>query len=318
MRTLGRFAAWLLAMCVASSAGAQDYPRGTVKIIAGSPGTLMDVTARLVAQRLAERLAQPVIVENRGGAGFTIGAAAAAQAAPDGHTLVMGDRTALSAGPHLYKNVTYDPFKDFAPITLAAVAPLVMIVHPSVPASTLPEFVAYAKTQPSVDWATASSAGTVIAEKLGRATGIKPVFIPYKGSAESQRAILGGEPKVGLVTAPSTYELVAAGKLKALAVTSSERLAAAPSVPTTAEAGFPDLGYEYWVGLLAPAGTPAAIIARLNREVTEILRSEKVREALVKQGANVASGTPDQMAARMRADFVAVRQEVEMLGLVPQ
>jgi len=296
---------------------AQDYPNKTVRILAGSPGTLMDVVARHVAHGLSERWGQPVIVENRGGAGFTIGTGAAAQAAPDGYTLVMSDRTALAAAPHLYKSITYDPLKDFAPITLAAVAPLVMVAHPSVPAATLREFIDYARKNPAMHFASSgvSTTGHVAAELLRIETGISPIYVHYKGSAESQRAILSGEPKVGFNGAPSTYPLIAAGKLKAYAVTSKKRLAAAPDIPTTAEAGFPGVELEYWVGVLAPAATPPALVARLNRDIVEVLRAPAMREALLAQGSESAPGTPEEFAARIRSDYARSKKEFEQIGL---
>jgi tripartite-type tricarboxylate transporter receptor subunit TctC len=305
------------ATAVVTPAAAREYPVKPVRILAGSPGTLMDVVARQVAHRLSEKWGQPVVVENRGGAGFTIGTGVAAQAAPDGYTLVMSDRTALASAPHIYKSITYDPLRDFAPITLVAVSPVIMAAHPSLPASNLAEFVEYARSQSdAINWASSgvSTSGHIVAEMLRLQAGFNPVYVHYKGSAEAQRAILSGDPKVGFIGAPSTLALVAAGRLKAFAVTSPRRLTVAPTIPTVAESGFPGFEFEYWVGMLAPRGTPAALVARLNRDIVEIVKSSAFKEALTSQAAEPAPGTTEEFAERIRRDLAIAKKEAEMTG----
>jgi tripartite-type tricarboxylate transporter receptor subunit TctC len=310
----------LLVLASGAPRAAQEYPTRPVKIIAGSPGTLMDVVARHVALRLAARLGQPVVVENRGGAGFTIGTGVAAKSPSDGYTLVMSDRTALAAAPHLYKQVPYDVLRDFAPIGLIAVSAGILTAHPSVPASNLVEFLEHARRHPDISWATPgmSTSGHISSARLSQKAGIKPVYVHYKGSAEAQRAILGGDPKVGFIGAPSTLSLVAAGQLKALAVTSARRLAVAPSIPTVAESGFPGFQTEYWVGLLAPSGTPPAVISRLGRELQEIVKSADFREMLALQGAEPGAATAEELASRIRSDILVAKEEAEMVGIRPE
>ena len=318
--------ALLLAACAVSTGltfaqavRASDYPAKPVRILAGSPGTLMDVSARHVALRLSEKLGQPVVVENRGGAGFTIGAAAAAKAPPDGYTLVMADRTALASAPFLYKDLAYDSLRDFAPIALVATAPLILAAHPGVGGADLQSFLKSAVTRADVSWASSgiSTGSHITTERLRMRAGIKPVYVHYKGSSEAQRAILSGEPQVGFISAPSTLSLVAAGQLRALAVSSPQRLPAAPEIPTLAEAGFAGMEYEYWVGLLAPARTPAVVISRIRDALAEILKGAEFRAALASQGATAANPDED-FAARIVRDHRAAREDAALTGAVPQ
>lgn len=307
----------LAAATFALAAHAGEYPDRPVRIVTASPGTLMDVVARHVAQRLQLRWGHPVVVENKGGAAFTIGTAAVAHAKADGYTLVMSDRTALAAAPHLYKGLAYDPLNDFAPVTLVATAPLVLIAHPSLPAQNMRELVEYARNHRGLQFGSQgmSTTGHYAGELLRVEAGIAPEYVHYKGAADAQRAILGGEVLVGFNNAPSTYPLVAAKRLKAFAVTSRHRIAAAPDIPTTAEAGYPGVQIEYWVGVLAPRATPAAVVAKINRDIAELLKAPDMRQALVTQGAEVASpGTPQEFAALIRRDFARTKTDFERIG----
>ena len=276
----------------------------------------MDVVARHVAHGLSERWGMPVIVENKGGAAFTIGTAAAAKAKGDGYTLVMSDRTALAAAPHLYKQLQYDPLEDFAPVTVVAAAPLVLVAHPSLPARNMRELVEYARGHAGLQFGTQgmSTTGHYAGELLRVEAGLATEYVHYKGAADCQRAILGGEILVGFNNAPSTYPMVASGRLKAFAVTSRQRLAAAPDIPTTAEAGYPGVEVDYWVGVLAPRSTPRDVIAKLNRDILAVVQSPQVRKALALQGAEVAAGTPEEMAARIRADYARSKRDFEKIG----
>ena len=315
MASLPRIAV-MFALVAAMAASAAEYPTRPVRIIAASPGTLMDVLARHVALGLAARWGQPVIVENRGGAAFTIGTAAAAHAPADGYTLVMSDRTALTSAPFLYKSLGYDPLTDLAPITLVAVAPLLLVAHPSLPARTMHELVEYVREHSGMHFASQgmSTTGHLAGELLRVETGIAPIYVHYKGAAESQRAILGGEIQVGFNNSPTTISLIAANRLKAFAVTSRRRFAAAPEIPTTAEAGYPGVEVESWVGLLAPAGTPPAILAKINRDVVAVLRTTAARQIVLAQGAEVAPGTAEQFAARIREDYARSKVEFKRIG----
>jgi tripartite-type tricarboxylate transporter receptor subunit TctC len=302
----------------AASASAQNYPAKPVRIITGGAGTFHDIVTRHLGQRLSERWGEPVVVENQPAAALTIGTGIAARATPDGYTLVMSDRSALAVAPSLYKSLPYDPAKDFSPITLAALAPTMLVAHPSVPASTLSEFLAYAKEQPrGIDFATAGP-GTnnhIAMELLKHATGINAVAIHYKGGGASSLAILSGEVKAGFGLVPGVLSYVKAGKLKAFVVTGRKRFAGAPDIPTAAEAGLPGFELEFWVGILAPAHTPPALVARLNRDIGEILRTPEMRTILLAQGAEAAPGTPDEFAAYINSEAAKMKRLIELTGM---
>jgi len=301
-----------------ASASAEDYPARAVRMITGGAGTFHDVVARQLAEALSKRWRQPVVVDNQPAAALTIGTGVVARAAPDGYTLVLSDRSALAVAPHLYKNLPYDPARDFAPITLAALAPTMLVAHPSVPATTLSEFLAYAKTQPDgINFATAGP-GTnnhVAMELLKHATGINAVPIHYKGGAASSLAVLSGEVKAGFGLVPTVLPQVKAGKLKVFAVSGRERFPGAPDVPTAREAGFPGFEFEFWIGLLAPAGTPPAVIAKLNHDIGEILRTPEMRATLLAQGAEAAPGTPEEFAAFITSESAKMKSLVELTGM---
>jgi tripartite-type tricarboxylate transporter receptor subunit TctC len=297
-------------------AGAQDYPTHPVRILAGPPGTLTESAARQVGQRLSERWGKPVVVENR--ATNTVATGAAAQAPADGYTLVMSDRTALAAFPSLQKALGYDPLKDLVPITRVAVAAMVLVAHPSVPAATLREFIEYSKKQPGmVDFATAgpATAPHLANEMLRLMTGINVQSIQYKGSGAAQLAILGGEPKVGFVLASNTWSLVSAGKLKAYAVTTGRRFSGAPEIPTASEAGLPGFESLYWIGMLAPARTPGTLVDRLNRDIVEIVQTQALQAAFLVQGAETAASTPEEFAAFIQRETTKLNREIELTGV---
>jgi tripartite-type tricarboxylate transporter receptor subunit TctC len=302
----------------AASASAQNYPDKPVRIITGGVGTFHDIVTRQLAQRLSEHWSQAVVVENQGAAALTIGTGAVARSAPDGYTLVMSDRSALAVAPYLYKRIPYDPAKDLAPIILAAVAPTMLVAHSSVPASTLSEFLAYAKAQPhGIDFATAGP-GTnnhVAMELLKHATGINAVPIHYKGGGASTMAMVSGEVKAGFALVPQVLAQVNAGKLKAYVVTGKRRFPGAPDIPTAAEAGLPGFELEFWIGMLAPAHTPPSIVAKLNRDVGEILRTQEMRTLLVAQGAEAAPGTPEEFAAYISSEASKMKRLIELTGM---
>jgi tripartite-type tricarboxylate transporter receptor subunit TctC len=273
---------------------------------------------RQLALRLSERWGQPVVVENQGAAALTIGTGMVARAAPDGYTLVMSDRSALAVAPSLYKSLSYDVARDFAPITLAAVAPTMLVAHPSVPASTLTELLAYAKAQPrGIDFATAGP-GTnnhIAMELFKHSTGINAVAIHYKGGGASTLAMVGGEVKVGFALVPQVLPHVKAGKLKAYVVTGKKRFPGAPDIATAAEAGLPGFELEFWIGMLAPARTPPAIVAKLNRDIGEILRTPEMQAVLLAQGAETAPGTPEEFAAYIGKEATQMKKLIELTGM---
>jgi tripartite-type tricarboxylate transporter receptor subunit TctC len=302
----------------AASVSAQNYPAKPVRIITGGAGTFHDIVTRQLAQRLSERWGQAVVVENQPAAALTVGTGMVARAAPDGYTLAMSDRSALAVAPNLYKSIPYDSAKDFSPITLAAVAPTMLVAHPSVPAATLSEFLAYAKAQPrGIDFATAGP-GTnnhIAMELLKHATGVNAVPIHYKGGGASSLAILSGEVKVGFALVPGVLPQVKAGKLKAYVVSGRKRFPGAPDIPTAAEAGLPGFELEFWIGMLAPAHTPPAIVAKLNRDIGEILQTPEMQTTLLAQGAEAAPGTPDEFAAFIKNESAKMKRLIELTGM---
>ena len=282
-----------------------------------SPGGASDLAARIVGQKLSERLGQQVVVENRPGAGGAIGAELAAKAPPDGYNLLMGSSTEIAINPHLYKKLSYDTVRDFAPVAHVASTPLLVVVHPSLPAKTVKELIALARSRPGQLFSASSGNGstTHLALELFKvATRIEVVHVPHNGSAPAVMSVMTGEAQLFFGAMPAVLQQARAGKLRALAVTSPQRRAAAPDLPTVIETGVP--GYEIliWNALFAPRGTPPAIIARLNGEVVKILDLPEVREAFVKQGAEVSSSTPEQLAAYVAAELAKWAKVVAVSG----
>ena len=317
-----RFAAVLALIATmllaATSASAQNYPVKPVRIITGGSGTFHDIVTRQLGQRLSERWGQPVLVENQPAAALTVGTAMGARAAPDGYTLVMSDRSALAVAPHLYKSVPYEVTRDFSPITLAALAPTMLVAHPSVPAANLSEFLAYAKAESrGVDFATAGP-GTnnhIAMELLKHATGVNAVPVHYKGGGASTAAILSGEVKAGFALVPSMLPHVKSGKVKVYAVSGRQRFPGAPDVPTAAEAGFPGFELEFWIGMLAPARMPPALVDRLNREIGEVLQTPAMQATLLAQGAQAAPGSAGEFAAFMKNESAKMKRLIELTGM---
>jgi len=308
----------MLAVGASAQTSLNNYPTKPVRIITGSVGIFHDIVTRQLGQRLSERWGQPVVVENQPAAALTIGTGIAARATPDGYTLLMSDRSALAVAPHLYRKVTYDPARDFSPITLAAVTPTMLVAHPSLPADSLSEFLAYAKQQPqAVQFATAG-AGTnnhIAMELFKHATGINAVAVHYKGGAQSGLGIMSGEVKVGFGAVAGILPYVKAGKVKTFIVTSRQRFPGAPDVPTAAEAGLPGLELEFWIGMLAPARTPPALISRLNREIGEILKTPEMQKTLFAQGAEARPGTPEEFAAFINSESGKMNKLIELTGM---
>jgi tripartite-type tricarboxylate transporter receptor subunit TctC len=297
----------MVAPGVPAPVAAQDYPTKPVRIITGSNGALGDIITRQIGPRLHERWGQPVVVENRPGAGLTIGTAIAAKAPPDGYTLIMSDRTALASAPSLYQNLAYDPVKDLAPITLVASTPMVLIAHPSIPAANLREFIGYAKQLPQGLAHGTGGPGTVnhlAGELMKQLTGANMVPVHYKGTGAAMIAILGAEVKAGFSMPPIAFPHLQAGKVKAYVVTGAKRMPGAPDVPTVAEAGFPGLESEYWIGMLAPARTPSGLVGRLNREFVEVLEPRP--------------GTPEQFAAFIKSETLKWGKVMKTAGIKPE
>jgi tripartite-type tricarboxylate transporter receptor subunit TctC len=295
-----------LIAAVAQFAAAQDYPNRPLRLIVTvPPGGAADFIARLVGGKLSESLGQPVLVENRGGAGGTIAADTVAKAAPDGYTLLQNSITTHGVGPHLYSKLPYDPVKDFTAVSGLALLPLVMAVNADVPARNVAEFMTLAKTS-ALNFASSGNGGAphMAAELFKSVTGAAMTHVPYKGSGPAVADLVGGRVQIMFDAPPSLIAHIRSGKLRVLAAASEQRNRLLPEAPTFAELGHPKVSVSLWYGLLAPAGTPAAVIAKLNSEVSKVLQSADVRERLQGQGAEPMPGSAGAFA-RFMADEMA-------------
>ena len=282
------------------------FPAKPVRLVVPfPPGGPLDVTGRAIAQKLGETWAQSVVVDNRPGAGGNIGADLVAKSPPDGYTVVMGALSTHAVNPSLYPSMPYDAVRDFAPITLVAVTPNVLVVNPALPVRSVQELVAYAKANPnklSFGSGSNGSAGHLAGELFKVETGTDVVHVPYKGAAPAMQALLAGDTQFMFDNLASAMPQVKAGKLRALAVTTAKRTSLAPELPTMAEAGVPGFDIATWFGLLAPAGTPRDVIAKWNADVVRILDSAEMRERLRAQGAEPAPSSPAEFAAFIAAE----------------
>jgi tripartite-type tricarboxylate transporter receptor subunit TctC len=289
------------AVLAGASAAAQDYPtRPVTLIVPFPPGGSTTIVIRSVSDKLGEALGQQIIIDNRAGAGGTVGTRALAKSEPDGYTIGLGYTGTLAIGPNLYSNVGYDPHKDFAAIGRIATAPNTLVVHPSFPAKSVQEFIAYAKANPGKVSFGSAGIGTVshvCGEYFASATGIKLVHIPYKGTGPALSDLIGGHIPVAFAPIPATYENAKQGNMRMLAVTSLKRSALAPEVPTIAEQGVPDFEAVLRYALVAPAGTPRPVIERLNKALNVALAGPEVKNRLALEGAEPVPGTPEEYAA---------------------
>ena len=307
------FTTVMLALC-AFAAYAQPavpppaaYPAKPIRLVVPfPPAGPTDVVARLVGQKLAERWHQQVVVENRAGAGGTIGAELVARTAPDGYTLLMGSTANMAVNVTLYAKLSYDPLKDFVPVNLAAITPNLMVVNPSLPVTNVREFIALAKTKPgSINYASGGS-GTpshLAAELFKTMAGMQMSHIPYKGSIPALTDVMGGQVTLMFDSMPSALPLVKSGRLKALAQTGAKRSASVPDLPTIGESGLP--GYEVagWFGLFAPAGTPRDIVMKLSNEITLVLNLPDVKERYALLGAEPGPGNPAEFAKFLASEI---------------
>jgi len=286
---------------------AQNYPSKPIRIlIAQAPGSATDTISRVVGHRLSEALGQPIVVEARPGAGGAVGAEAAAKSAPDGYTLFMGNNSTHGSNPALYPKLPYDAVKDFAPISMVASVPYVLVAHPSLPVSSVKELIALAKSQPGkINYASAGNGSThqFCGELLKSTAGIDLVHIPYKGSPPGVTAVMAGEVSLMFANLADIGSQIRGGKVKPLAVTALKRTELFPNVPTMVEAGVADFEITSWFGLLAPAGTPAPIVARLNAEMIKVLARDDVKSTLGANGLSVASSSPEQFSAHIKSEI---------------
>jgi tripartite-type tricarboxylate transporter receptor subunit TctC len=310
-------AAVLLALPCAVSA--QNYPSRVIRLIVPyPPGGPTDVVARLIANALPQKLHQSVVVENRpGGAAGTVGAHVVVSAEPDGYTLLVSQVGSLTIAPSLYK-LDYDTQRDFAPIAILAVTPEILTVHPSVPANSLAEFIAYAKANPGKLNFGSPGTGTlphIIGEQLQLATGIKITHVPYRGAAPAVTDLLAGRVQLMIDTTSVLLTHIVAGKLHGFAISSERRVPELPNMPTFAEAGYPQLTESLWTGLLAPAGTPAPIIATLNAATNEILKSPEVQQAYARLQVGTKLVSPEEMKTFMADETRKWTEVIKAAGI---
>ena len=275
-------------------------------VIAFPPGGASDVLARQLGPRLAEGLGQQLIYDNRPGAGGNLAGEIVAKSPPDGYTMLMGNNAILATNASLYKNMSFDPVKDLAPVVLAASQPNILVVHPSLPVKSVKEFVAFVRARPGqLSYASSGSglAAHLAGELFKTMTGTSMVHIPYKGAGPALIDTLAGHCEVMFATSLSVQPHLKSGRLRPLAVTTAKRSQSIPDLPTIAEAGVPGFEATSWHGIVVPAGTPQAVITRLNGEINKVLQAPDVRERLTAQGAEVIGGTPQQFADYIKAEI---------------
>ena len=322
--TLVRIAAVLLAAAALHTgiAAAQTYPAKPIRLMVPfPPGGSTDIVARIVAQKLSAQLGQPVVVENRGGAGGTIGTAVVAKAAPDGYSLLVGSTSTHVVAPSVYAKLEYDPVKDFAPVSLMAVTPYLLVVHPAVQAKTVKELVDLMRAQPGrLNYASAGIGSTthLAMEMLKFASGTFALHIPYNGNGPAGAAVIAGQVEILFGSLPAVLPHARSGRVRALAVGTLKRSPSLPEVPTVAESGYAGFDASLWLAIMAPAGTPAAVIERLNKEVVAAVSAPDTRELLDKNGAEVLTSTPAELAAMIREGVAKYAKIVKMAGVTAQ
>lgn len=317
---------WLAVFATALTLGAgaqaadpvRDYPNRPVRLITGSPGSTSDISARFIGQKLAERWGQQVVVDNRPGAGGIIGAEIAARAAPDGYTLVNGHIGTHASAQFLFRKLAYDPVKDFIPVTQLTNSGIALVVNASVPANSLKDFVAYAKSRPGgVNYGSAGggTSSQLSGELFNQITGARLTHIPYKGAGFALTGVVAGEVQAAFLSTTTAAVQMKAGKLRALAVLSEQRFPATPEIPTAKEQGFPGIDASVWFGVFAPAKTPQAIVSKINRDIVDILRTQEARKVLLAQGAEPVPTTPEQFDRFLKGEIAKWGKVIKDAGI---
>ena len=297
---------------------AANFPSKPIRIYGQGTGSTADYLSRYLAQKLQERWGQPVIVDSAAGAGGTIPTNAVAKSAPDGYNLVMGHIGPMVSAVTLYAGtLPYDPVKDFEPITMVGQGVVVLVVNPAMPVNTAQEFITYAKQKGDLAYSSAGNGSTshLTGELLKRITGIPLQHIPYRSAGAALTAMLTGEVQVSFLSPLTAHSQLKAGKVKALAVSSASRFAGSPEIPSAAEAGIPGMDVRLWFGLFAPAKTPKPVIAKLNREIGDILRDPVAQETFLKQGVAAAPGTPEELGEWVKAELARWTPVIQAAGI---
>lgn len=316
-----KLAVGLIAATCTSPALAQFWPTKPVRMVIGfAPGGSVDLVGRIIAPRLSELLSQPVVIETRPGAGGNIAGEVVARAVPDGYSILMSSGGALGGNLAIYTRMTYDPLKDLAPVAMLVYQGNVLIVNPSVPAKTVKDFIALARTRPGVlNYGSGGNGSSqhMSGELFGSLAGVKMVHVPYKGGAPAMVDLLGGQVDLMFQTIPEAIQHVWAGKVRALGVTGKRTSAALPGVPTIADAALAGFEFEGWMGIAVPPGTPTSIVGRLNAEANRILADKDARARLSDAGLDIAGGTSAQMAAMMKDQAVRMVRLAKEAGIRP-
>jgi tripartite-type tricarboxylate transporter receptor subunit TctC len=309
----------VMALAMQSGAHAQQFPTKPVRIVAPfAAGSTIDIIGRIISPRLHEALGQPVIVENRPGAGGMIGVDYVAKSVPDGHTLVIGALGPLAMNPALYPKTPFDPVKDFAAVSLLATGPVVIAVHPSIPAHDIKELVEFARKRPGqLNFGSpgVGSSPHLTGELFKLITKTNIVHVPYKGNAEAITDLIGGQLSMVFTGVPPVVPLAKAGKVRLLATTGKERMANLPDVPTIKEAGITGADVLIWYGVVAPAGTPKDVIVRLNREIVKAMNTPDVRDKFAQQGVDPAASTPEEFAEFIRTEVARWGKVIRTAGI---
>src|SRR5256712_9530853 len=312
----------LAALAISASAQAQVYPAKPIRmIVAYPPGGGTDIVGRMLAQKLGEPLGQSVLVKNRGGASGNIGTELTARAVPDGYTILMGNVAPNAIHVSLFKNLPFDPVADFVPVSLVASTPNILVVHPSIPARTVKQVIALAKAKPgTLNFASAGvgSSSHLAGELFRILAGADIVHVPYKGAGPAMVDVLSGQVQLYFATMPAAMPHVKSGKLAPVAVTSAKRSHALPELPTTAEAGVPGYEASTWYGVLAPAHTPAAVIARLHEKIVRILAVSETRARLADQGFEPVGSSPEEFGAYIKSEIAKWEQVIGDAGIRPE
>jgi tripartite-type tricarboxylate transporter receptor subunit TctC len=304
-----------------SGAAAQAYPTKPIRLIVPfGPGSTADIIARQMGAALAKDLSQQVVIENKPGAGGTIGAAEAARAAPDGHTLVLGTVASHGTGVLMMANVSFDPIRDFQAITLIANAPSMLVVHPSVPARSPAELVAFLKANPGTNFTSAGPGTTahLAGESFAAKTGVRMVHVPYKAVGQAIGDVIGGQVKVMVYQLAGLKGHIDGGALRPIAAVSAKRIAAMPNLPTVAETLVPGFDFAPWFGMMAPAGTPRAVIQRLHGAIVKAMETPEMKKQLDGQGLEAVGMDPDRFAEFMKADLQRWREVISASGVKAQ
>jgi tripartite-type tricarboxylate transporter receptor subunit TctC len=321
MKTVPMAAAALAAL-LATGVAAQQYPSKPIRLMVPfPPGGSTDIVARIVAQKLGAQLGQQLVIENRGGAGGTLGTAVVAKAAADGYNLVVGTTSTHVVAPSVYQKLDYDPVKDFAPVSLMAVTPYLLVVNPNVPAKSLKELVELLRSQPGkLNYASAGVGSTthLAMEMLKGASKTYALHIPYNGNGPAGTAVIAGQVEILFGSLPAVLPHAKSGRVRALAVGTPKRSPSLPELATVAESGYPGFDASLWLALMAPAGTPAPVIERLNREVIAAVSSKETAETLDKNGAEPLTSTPAELAAIIKEGVAKYAKVVKDAGVKPE